>query len=294
MSPTTKKITIITLVFLSFYIFNFLNQVREQKVLSDFDINPEEAMKVYFLDVGQGDATLIRTPKGNDILIDGGPDNTLIKKLGEYLPFSNRDIEYMILTHPDSDHIIGLVEVLNRYQVNNIIMTGVSDDLSAYEVFLNIIDEKNIPVTIVDQPQEIFFEDNIKFEIIYPFSSFENQVAENINNTSIAGRLIYASTSIMFTGDLENEEELFTQLGTTLEADVYKAGHHGANNANSRDFVEAIDPDYVVVSAGADNRFGHPHYRAIRIFERINAQISRTDQHGDILFITNGHDFFQY
>ncbi|MEK7072123.1 MAG: MBL fold metallo-hydrolase, partial [Patescibacteria group bacterium] len=226
----------------------------------------EGNLVVYFLDIGQGDATLIRTPNGNDILIDGGPDNTLIQKLGQYLPFYDRDIEIMILTHPDSDHVTGLVEVLRRYKVKKILMTRVLSDSPSYLSFLEEVDKEKIKVEIISQPEKVDFGGGVFFDIIYPLESFAGKEVESTNNTSITGQLIYASTTVMLTGDLENEEDL-VKRNLNLKSDIYHVGHHGSNNANDLSFISAVDPQYAVISVGADNRYGHPNFRTLKNLE---------------------------
>lgn len=247
---------------------------------------------VYFLDIGQGDATLIRTPNGDDILIDGGPDNMLIQKLGQYLPFYDRDIEIIILTHPDSDHVTGLVEVLRRYKVKKILMTKVLSDSSSYLAFLEEADKNKIKVEVITQPEKVDFGGGVLFDIIYPLESFAGKEVESTNNTSITGQLIYASTSIMLTGDLENEEDLVARE-LNLKSDIYHVGHHGSNNANDLSFVSAVDPQYAVISVGADNRYGHPQYRTLKNLESVEAEILRTDKSGDLIFYSDGWQFSQ-
>ena len=248
-------------------------------------------LKVYFLDVGQGDSTLIRTPAGNDILIDGGPDNTVIKKLGQYLPVNDWDIELMILTHPHADHVTGLVEVLKRYEVDKIVMTGVLHTTSDYLTWLDLIRENNITIELIDSQRELAIEDGLSLEIMFPNESFFSQTAENLNNTSIVAKLAYDDTSILFTGDLEIEEELLNK-NLDLSADVYQAGHHGSNNANSYEFLKLVSPKYAVISAGRDNWFGHPHYRTLRTMEKLEIKIFCTDQDGDIVLVSDGNNFY--
>lgn len=245
---------------------------------------------INFLDVGQGDAILIRLPKGEDVLIDGGPDNKVIKKLGEYLPYGDRDIELMVLTHPHSDHVTGLNEVLKRYGVKKILMTGAIHTASDYLNFLEQIKEKKIPVEIIDSPRDLFLENDVDFKILYPDKSFSGQRVENLNNTSIVAQLIYASTTVMLSGDFENEESLLNR-GFNLKSDIYKVGHHGSNTANSREFLEAISPLYAIIGVGADNKFGHPHFRTLRILEKIGAKIFRADRDGDVRFMSDGKAF---
>ncbi len=246
----------------------------------------EGKLLVHFLDVGQGDAILIQTPCGQDILIDGGADNTLLAGLSQHLSFFNRDIELMILTHPHSDHVAGLVEVLDRYEVDKVLTTGVEYGSPDYVAWLEKIADKDIPVEIVDSPRNILFSE-VRLEVLFPDRSFNGQEVANVNDVSIVTRIVYLETEILLTGDYEEEETLLNK-DFDLRSDIYKAGHHGSNNANDYEFVQAVDPDYVIISCGQDNSFGHPHYRAMKNFESVGAQILRTDQDGSVTFISDG------
>ena len=246
-----------------------------------------DELKVYFLAVGQGDATLIRTPQGQDILIDGGPDDTVIKKLGEYLPVNDWDIELMILTHPHSDHVTGLVEVLKRYKVDKVIMTGIIHTAYDYIDWLKAIDEKHIPVKIINGVEDITIEDKIELNILFPDKDLSGQTSDNLNNTSIVAKLIYDNTKVLFTGDLEIEEDLVV-AGADLQADIYQVGHHGSNNANSLEFLQAVRPEYAIIPVGEGNWFGHPHYRTLKNLNDLRAQTLRTDLDGDIIFFSDG------
>jgi competence protein ComEC len=250
------------------------------------DIESANELKVYYLDVGQGDSTLIRTPGGQDILIDGGPDNTVIGKLGKYLPVNDWDIELMILSHPHSDHVTGLVEVLKRYQVDEIWMTGAIHTSGDYLELLNLIKENNIKVKFVSSSEIVELENNLEIEIFYPIESFFETKMESLNNTSIVFNLSYGATSFLFTGDFEQEEGLVDLFD--FRTDVYQVGHHGSNNGNDREFLEAVDPDWAVISVGEDNRYGHPQYRTLKNFENLGVDVLRTDQNGDVIFVSNG------
>ena len=251
-----KKIVILIL-FVFFSALTLLNNNGQIKGATD------NKLAVYFLDIGQGDATLIRTPAGDDILIDGGPNNTLLQKLGEYLPFYDHKIETIILTHPDSDHVTGLVEVIKRYEVDRVLMTRVYSDSTSYLSFLAEVEKNNITVEVIDQPEVVDFGGGVTFDIIYPLENLVGQKVDSTNNTSITGKLIYASTTVMLTGDLENEEELAARH-LDLKSDIYHVGHHGSSNANDLSFVSAVEPRYAVISVGANNHYGHPNYRTLK------------------------------
>lgn len=252
------------------------------------DNAPPKNLIIYFFDVGQGDAALIRTPEGENILIDGGPDNTLIKRLGQVLPYFDRDIDLMILTHPHADHVAGLVEVLDRYHVEKVLTTGVAYGAPEYRDWLEKISAKNISTLTVTTSQEIYFSSSTKFFIFWPRESLVDKEIENINNASISGQLTYGDNSFLFTGDLEDEELIDKNID--LHSDVYKVGHHGSNTANDKEFLERVSPDYVIISVGQDNKFGLPDYRAIKYLERLGARIWRTDENGEVVVESDGRN----
>ncbi|MCD4762296.1 MBL fold metallo-hydrolase, partial [bacterium] len=226
-------------------------------------------LEVHFFDVGQGDAIFIESPYGQNIIIDGGPDNSIIRELPKFIDWWDRKIDLMILTHPHDDHLIGLIEVIRRYKVGRILYTGVEFDNPAYEAWLEEIDKREIPLTIIDRPQTIFLGDGCVLEIIYPQESFLGRVVENLNNSSIVAELTFKDNSFLFTGDIEREveEELLPVLSGAV--DVYKSAHHGSDTSNSKAFLNIIRPSWIVVSVGKENNFGHPSRRVIKRFERL-------------------------
>ncbi len=250
------------------------------------------ALKLIFFNVGQGDSELIITPDGEDILIDGGPDNFVVQKLGQYLPYSDRTIEYVILTHPHADHVAGLVEVLKRYEVGEVITTGASHTLPDYLEFERLIAEKKIKNVVIEQPQTINL-GGVSFNFLEPKKSLVGVKLDNLNNSSIVFRLTYVSSSALFTGDFENEEELVAS-STLLKSDVLKVGHHGSTNANSRLFLEAVRPQYAVIEVGSGNTYGLPNFRTIYYLEQKGAQVFRTDEDSDVKLESNGQKFLLY
>lgn len=274
-----KNLPVILFTFLALIFVGFYDNYRSIDFIGE--------LKVIFFDIGQGDATLIITPKGNDILIDGGPDNTLIKKLGHYLPFFDRTIELVILTHPDNDHVAGLIEVFRRYRVEKILMTGVLAEAPSYQAWLEEISKTDVEVEIIDSPKIVKLDDEVLFDIFFPDKNFNNQSVESTNNTSITGKIIYRQTSLMMTGDLEIEEELI-KSGFNLKSDIYHVGHHGANNANNLAFISAVGPQSAIISVGQNNRYGHPQYRTLKNLNKLGINIFRTDQQGDIVFKSDG------
>ncbi len=252
--------------------------------------NPEKNLKINYLDVGQGDAVLIQTPYDQNILIDGGDTNAqILQQLPKFMPFWDREIDMIMISHPHDDHIGGLVKVLQRYKVKQILYTGVVHNSPAYLSLLENVKRKNIAMTIIDRPQKIQLGDDLYFDILYPFESLLNQEVDNLNNSSIATKLVYKNNSFLFTGDDEKEIEAeLLKADIDLSADVFKAGHHGSITSNTQEFLEAMNPQYAIIQVGEDNDFGHPSLRILKRMERLEIEYYRNDLNGWVQVISNG------
>jgi len=246
-------------------------------------------LRVVFLDVGQGDAILIQTAQQN-ILIDGGPDKNIIRKLDRYIPLTKRHVDLMILTHPDGDHLIGLVEVLRRWSVSAVAESGTKSFSPAYIEFNSLIESKNIKRHIINAPQRMVLKDNLFFDFLWPSS--KELIKDNegdCNFLSLVAMLYYQDNGFLLTGDAteETEKELILQ-GLDLRADVLKAGHHGSKYSSGLNFLKEVEPEYAIISVGRDNNFGHPSLRVLDNLRKVGAKVLRTDKKGDIIFESNG------
>ena len=251
-----------------------------------------QRLVINFLDIGQGDAILITTPQGRDIIIDGGPDNTLIYKLGKYLPFYDRQIDLMVLTHPDSDHLVGLVEVLNRYQVSHVLLTGVSDDLPAYQELWKKIKTHNVKVLIAGNVKAIQVESGLVIDIFHPQESLEGKIFEDNNEQSLVFKLEYKNFfSVLFTGDASKalEDALISQ-NFDLQADILKIGHHGSDTSSGVEFLKKVSPNLAIILAG-ENRFGHPHGQVLQRLKDQSIKFLSTKSEGDIMILVDQGDF---
>lgn len=256
-------------------------------------------LEIYFFDVGQGDAILVKTPENQTMLIDGGPNNKVLEKLGEHLPALTKRIDIVLLTHPHADHVTGLLEVLKRYDIGAVILSGAELKTDVYAEFLKIIEDKNVPVIIAETGEAIHFDSNLEFDILSPERAKDlvfNQKSEgfgsagnDVNNTSIVGKLIFNDFKAMFMGDatfkIENRLLIY---GENLKSDILKVGHHGSKYSSMLQFLKFVSPKAAIIEAGAKNRYGHPSEAALSRLKMIGANVFRADLNGDIKVLSNG------
>ncbi|MFH1667705.1 MAG: MBL fold metallo-hydrolase [Candidatus Komeilibacteria bacterium] len=254
----------------------------------------DQVAKVVFFDVGQGDAILIITPTKKTILIDGGPDNAWLPQLGEQLPFYQRKIDLMILTHAHADHVVGLVEVLKRYQVDLILYPGSIEYYSTpYLEWLKLIEENSLNLQTTIQGDYYDFNDNSYLKTIYPFTEYTGQKVSDVNNTSVVNQYCYLAVCILLTGDLaaEGESEIIASK-QNIQSAILKVEHHGSHYSSTDEFLEAINPQEAIIQVGLDNSFNHPHLRTLKKLTRMGIKIRRTDQDGMIIFYTDGQNYW--
>ncbi|MBI4117810.1 MAG: MBL fold metallo-hydrolase [Parcubacteria group bacterium] len=238
---------------------------------------------VTVFDVGQGDALYISHPFGWDMLIDGGADNTVLSRLGESQQFWDRRIDVMVLTHPDMDHLFGLLAVAKRYEIGEIWLTGVDHGSQIYARFLDIVSDLHISVKTLDQVRKIRIFD-MDIAVLYPDSSVAGKKFQNVNNTSVVMRLDYQGSSFLFAGDIEKEQEeyLAERYPEIIDADFLKVAHHGSKTSSSMKFLMVVRPDIALISVGRENAFGHPSAEVVKRFASLKIPIYRTDTSGTI------------
>jgi competence protein ComEC len=252
-------------------------------------LNGDNFLEVTFFDIGQGDAIFIETSYGHQVLIDGGPNSVILEKLAEEMPFWDKTIDLIILTHPDQDHITGLLSVLESYNVKRILWTGIVRDTSQYDKWKELIEKENAEIIIAHSSQEVRM-GKVSLDILYPFESLEGQEIKNCNDTSIVSRLVYGSNSFLLTGDATKALENKIMSYYELNSDVLKVGHHGSKTSTSKGFLENVSPDIAVISCGRNNPYKHPHEIVLKNLEEFGIKILRTDQEGDIKIISNGNN----
>lgn len=241
----------------------------------------EGSLIVSFLDVGQGDAILIQAPMG-EVLIDGGPGRQVLEQMGKEMPFFDRKIELVILTHPDSDHINGLVEVLKNYKIDTVMETEVQNDNKGYAEWQRIISEKGIKNVIAKKGDKIDLGEGITLDFLWP----EEPVSKNdkeLNNSSVVNLLGWNETEVILTGDAETGTlDKIADANPGIDVEILKQPHHGSKTGISEKFLAAFKPEVSIISVGAKNRYGHPHQDTLDILGRMGIKIYRTDEQGAI------------
>lgn len=243
-------------------------------------------LKIWLFDVGQGDAIFIETPTGEQILIDGGPDRTILSKLGSVLLPWDRMIDAIIPTHPDADHVTGLVSVLERYDVAAIYETGARAFTPMDEALVAAIKEERTMYARLHKGETLIFGE-VTIEVVWPEHEFDQVSPKDRNHASLVLLLRYGQTSVLLTGDAEEpaEKQFARNVG---DIDVLKVGHHGSASSTSELLLQETMPEIALISCGEKNRYGHPHPAVLSRLDEAEALIFRTDRDGDVLLVSEG------
>lgn len=250
------------------------------------------SFEITFFDVGQGDAAFILTPRGRQIVIDGGPDATILKKLARKIPFWDRSIDMVVLSHPAQDHVAGLLDVLQKYRVKTILWTGIQKDTKIFHAWEKAIAEEQregANVIFASGSRSISLGKGScpqRLDILSPQENIAGTLVEgDDNDTSLVARLSSCLHSVLFTGDLTQKgESMLLAENVSLDSDILKAGHHGSRTSSSDEFIRAVSPNIAVISSAKGNRYGHPHEETLATLEQYGIEIRRTDEEGDISF----------
>jgi len=246
-------------------------------------------LTVAFLNIGQGDAIFIDAPSGNQLLIDGGPDKSVLRELSKVMPFYDRSIDVVIATHADQDHVGGLPDVLRKYNTDLFLEPGLSGESSSYEELEKIVSEEeaggNLQKILARRGMSIDLGEGAVLQILFPD---RDPSGMDTNTASIVARLVYGENEFMLTGDSPIAIEDYLVSQGELRSDVLKAGHHGSKTSSGTSFVSAVSPKYAVISAGKDNKYGHPNKEVLDILNNFGAKILRTDEADRIVFESDG------
>ena len=244
-------------------------------------------LSIHMIDVGQGDSILVQTPTNKNILIDGGDEdseNIIISYLRQK---RIKTIDIIIATHPDSDHIGSLDNVIKKFNVNSIYMPEQSTDSEAYQNLINSCTDKNLSIQHLYKNDVLNIDNNINIYVLSP-----SYIQEESNLNSIVFKLTFNDNSFLFMGDAEEENEKEILHSFKLNNNFIKIGHHGSNSSSSLEFIKKISPDIAAISCGYKNQYGHPHRKVIDNLKQNHVSIYRTDRIGDIVFYSDGEIIF--
>lgn len=269
-----SKITIGLLIFLAILIWSTLLR------------SPDNKLHIKVFDVGQGDSIFIRTPEGRKILIDGGPNKKVLDYLGSELPFYDKTLDLVVLTHPDKDHLSGLIEVAKRYKINNLWVSYGENDTAEYEEWKVILEEENIEARLVWSGDKMVFSDGVELEVISPK---QGDSATSLNSTSVVIMIDFEDFEGILTGDGDKNIQPYDYL---TKVELLQVPHHGAKDALSESYLKKLSPEIAVISVGESNRYGHPHQNSLEMLVSIGSKIYRTDQSGTIEIVTDGESWY--
>ena len=247
----------------------------------------QDIVSIYFLDIGQGDSSIIITPDDRVVMIDSGPDESLILRYLQNLGISQIDL--LIATHAHADHITGMDKIIAKYKPKAFIDPGISHTTATYQRMISVIDKYNI-----NYYEGIFRKinlDSLTFTILPPAKPLIGD--SELNNNSVVVRLDFKDFSCLFTGDIEKtrERQLLTESRSNLNVDILKVGHHGSSSSSSPLFIKSVGPKIAVICCGQSNKYGHPHQETISLLQSLGIEIYRTDLSGTILIKTDGIDY---
>ena len=255
---------------------------------SSFRANTTGDLQAYFLDVGQGDSSVILF-KDEVILIDAGETDQGDRVISYLQKLGVKKIDLLVATHPHSDHIGGMQSVLARFPVGRVLDSGLPVTSSVYEQFLKTVDKKNIPYIVAEQGQTIDLDPSLRILVLSPP---KERIGDDLNTNSIVLRISYGTVNFLYTGDATTQaEESMEKTGYPLDAQVLKVGHHGSSGSSSAAFLDRVHPEASVISVGKDNDYGHPHTETLERLKTAGPLVFRTDLNGTILVESDGSTY---
>lgn len=245
-------------------------------------------LHLVFCNVGQGDAIFIRTPKGGDLIIDGGPDDQILNCLGRHMPFWDRQLEMAILTHPQADHLVGLTSIIKSYSLMLFASSVLGEETEGLKELKRQIKRKKIETITVKQGDRFATKDGILLQVLWP--AFAGASTGEPNDLSVVSLLSYGEFKILLTGDAG--AQISNQIENMPNVDVLKIPHHGSQTSLDEQFLNKVKPRLAIISVGKNNSYGHPAPETIKILSDKEIKILRTDEDGEIEIITDGKKCF--
>ncbi|MBI2436525.1 MAG: MBL fold metallo-hydrolase [Candidatus Magasanikbacteria bacterium] len=292
MKKLQLSILLILILILGLRFFVQKETIKQDEQIAGEKVVDTGKVTMTFLDIGQGDATFIEFPDGQQMLVDCAIDGRILEALGRVMPYYDRDIDYLLITHQDLDHFGGCEEVLSRFEVKHIVYSGSQD--KSNEMWQSFWEAKNREGAKYEeiQAEDVWTIASTSIHFFYPdhaivesnkIPGFEDEV--NANNMSLVFRLDYGENSVLMMADAEKELEIYLleTYGDQLDVDILKLGHHGSDSSSIQEFIDMVSPEQAIASSGIGNKYGHPSRRVIKRVERASSTMWRTDLQGDIL-----------
>ena len=270
-----QKLVLLTVVVVNILIWSFFFSL------------PDKKLHLKFYDVGQGDSIFLETAAGFKILIDGGPDNKVLEYLGKDLPFYSRQIDLLILTHPQADHLTGLLEVIKRYHIKTLWISSAKEKTKLFQEWDSMLKQSKVATTIVYQGNRFIFPDKTEIAVLWPKK--EVSYTSDSNTASAVVQVSFGEFDAILTGDADSSVQPFTTDGRPIE--VFKVPHHGSKTSISEPFVSSLKPAVSIISVGAKNRYGHPSPQVINFLSSIGSKIYRTDINSTVEIVSDGKNW---
>ncbi len=284
---------ILSLLGISFFIWlSLVGNFFDAGLLKNKDKPEENLLKVTFFDVGQGDAVHIMTPDGYEMLVDGGPSAKILKLLSSPRSFFDRDIDIVVATHADSDHVSGLTNVLSRYNVKTVLYSTAGYDKTVARSYRQQAEKQGTKMIIAHTGQLIKLGSSTTVEILSP--KFQDTSKWDTNPASVVLKVIYGKVSFLLTGDapVGIERYLVKNHKKRIESTILKLGHHGSNTSSSEFFLKAVNPSLAIISAGKNNHYNHPHPEVVKRVDDLGIKTLSTIDTGTVIIYTDGNNFW--
>ncbi len=251
----------------------------------------KDTLEISFLNIGQGDAIYIEAPDGYQVLVDGGPDESVLSELGRVMSFLDKTIDMIVVTNPDKDHMGGFIPFLERFKVDTFVESGTTNTTETFKALEELKIKEGATLVTARRGMRFILDEGrgIYLEVLFPDRDVSGV---SRNEGSIVAKLVYGETSVMLQGDspasVENYLISLDGEKNFLDSDILKVGHHGSRTSTSENYVKEVTPEFAVISSGKGNSYGHPHKEVLETLQKENVKVLRTDTEGRISFFSDG------